>query len=494
MDTLRSATKGGQERGRSLLLSGYARYVFWILLAISFLNYLDRYVLTGAAQTVADDLHFDLVDFGAITSAFIIVYTLGTVPLGLLADRIQRKGVVAACVAIWSVATALTALATNYASLFLSRMVLGIGEAGYFPAGTALLSDYTSRAKRSRVMSMWSIGQFVGILGGYAIGGIVTKGNWRLAFLFTGIPGLALALLAWRLREPRRNQADEEEDVQKITLDGIVQQEFPPAIGPTLGTSSTPIVTPTRTQQRNIFTESISALVQSMSLLRIKTLCILIAMQIFAFFVLGVSTTFLPIYMQQVDTYGMSSSSAGIYAGGVIVLSGIAGTMIGGYMADWLGRRHNGSRVLVCGIGFLLCAPCFACAILLHNRILFTIFFALTAILITVYTGPSTAATQDVVPARFRSSAVAISLLIAHLLGDAFAPLLVGVLATAFDPTHGQHIHIKMAGLELGQALLITCTPALLIAGLIGIFGARFMSADVADAIKADQQDRLTAV
>jgi len=171
----------------------------------------------------------------------------------------------------------------------------------------------------------------------------------------------------------------------------------------------------------------------------------------------------------------------------VIVLAGLAGTVTGGYMADWLNRRHQGARVLVCGIGFLLSAPSFALAVTSHSFLLFSIFFIVTTILLTIYTGPSTAATQDVVPSVLRASAVAISLLIAHLLGDAFAPTIVGVLAKSFDPTHGQHFAQNMGGQDLAQALLFTCTPALIIAGLVGIFGARWMRADVAAAQQADK-------
>src|SRR6266849_7412436 len=192
----------------------YAMFGFWIMFSISFLNYLDRNVLTGAANVIAHELGFGVDGIGYIASAFLIVYTLATVPLGIWADRARRKNVVAICVAVWSVATALTALAGNFITLFLSRMVLGIGEAGYFPAGTALMSDYFSRKKRSRVMSWWSVAQLVGILFGFAIGGSVAgifPGSWRLAFIFTGIPGLLLAFTAFRLREPRRNEADEEE-------------------------------------------------------------------------------------------------------------------------------------------------------------------------------------------------------------------------------------------------------------------------------------------
>jgi MFS transporter, Spinster family, sphingosine-1-phosphate transporter len=443
--------------------------VFWIMFLISFLNYLDRNVLTGAANVVAHELGFGFDGIGYIASAFLVVYTLATVPLGIWADRAKRKNVVAITVAIWSIATAFTALATNFITLFLSRMVLGIGEAGYFPAGTALMSDYFSRTRRSRIMSWWSVGQLVGILVGFVIGGVVAGlfvGSWRLAFLITGIPGLILAFLAWKLREPRRNEADEEEiALYPYTLGDVAEIEEP----------------------HQAMQISPNVLSQFGTLLRVKTLVVLIIMQVFAYFVLGVNTVYLPTFLQQKDIYGLSSSQAGIYAGVIIVLAGLAGTVLGGYMADWLNRRHQGARVLVCGIGFLLGAPSFAVAVSTHSFAVFTVFFVLTALLLTVYTGPSTAATQDVVPSILRASAVAVTLLIAHLLGDAFAPALVGTLATAFDPTHGLHFANYVGGQDLAKALLVTCTPALVIAGLVGITGARWMKADVVAAQEADK-------
>ena len=450
------------------ITTGYARYVFWIMFLISFLNYLDRNVLTGAANVIAKELGFNLDGIGYIASAFLIIYTVGTIPLGIWADRAKRRDVVAISVAFWSVATAATALATNFATLFLSRMVLGIGEAGYFPAGTALMSDYFCREKRSRIMSWWSVAQLVGILVGFVIGGAVAglyPGSWRLAFIFTGIPGLLLALLVWRVREPRRNQADEEDM-------GIYEAHVPGKEGQDTGHS---LSVPT-----NVFA-------QFGALLRIRTLVVLILMQIFAFFVLTVNVVFLPTYMQQKDTFGLTSGQAGLFSGAVVVLAGMAGTVLGGYMADWLNKSHPGSRILVCGIGFLLGAPAFAAAVTFHNLFVFTIFFVLSTLLLTLYTGPSTAATQDVVPSALRASAVAISLLIAHLLGDAFSPTLVGVLATSFDPTHGHHFATSMAGQDLSTALLVTCTPALVIAGLIGLFGARWMKGDIAAADEADR-------
>lgn len=459
-----TAEPGASKRA---LRRSYPMVVFWTMFAISFLNYLDRNVFTGAANTIAHELNFGVDGIGFIASGFLIVYTLCTIPLGLWADRSRRKDVVAACVGVWSVITALTALATNFATLFLSRMLLGVGEAGYFPAGTALMSDYFRRSSRSRVMSWWSVAQLVGILVGFALGGGLAGlfiGSWRLAFLITGLPGLLLAFLAWRLREPRRNEADEEE----IGRMAAPQQE--PARAVPAGRSD--------------------PLTQLRQLLRIKTLVVLIIMQIFAFFVLTSATLFLPTFLQQKDLYALGSLSASLFSGGVIVLAGLVGTVSGGYLADWLNRRHQGSRVLVCGMGFLLSAPVFALALLSRSFLIFGLFFFLTTTLVTFYTGPSTAATQDVAPSSLRASAVALSLLIAHMLGDAFSPSIVGILARAFDPTNGQHFANNLAGHDLSLALLVSCTPALLIAGLVGIFGARWMKADVA---AAQETDRLAA-
>jgi MFS transporter, Spinster family, sphingosine-1-phosphate transporter len=280
---------------------------------------------------------------------------------------------------------------------------------------------------------------------------------------------LLLAFLAWRLREPRRNQADEE----AIELDPHSAVNEVEVID-----SPHAMVVP-----KNVFK-------QFGRLFQIRTLVVLIVMQIFAFFSLGAAVVYLPIYLQQKDTLGLSSGLASILAGGVVVIAGIVGLLLGGYMSDVLNRRHAGARVLVCGIGFLLCAPAFAIAVTVHSIGVFIVSFFITAMLINVYNGPSTAATQDVVPSILRATAVAVSLLLAHLLGDAFAPSLIGILAKAFDPTHGGHFANNLAGGDLSMALLVTCVPTLIIAGLVGIFGARWMKGDIAAAELADKSAR----
>jgi MFS transporter, Spinster family, sphingosine-1-phosphate transporter len=440
--------------------SKYATYVFVVLFIINFLNYMDRYVLIGAANVIARELDFGIDGVGYLSSAFIVLFALSAIPLGVWADRVKRKNVVAICLIIWSMATAFTALARNFLQLLILRMLLGIGEAGYAPASSAMLANYFSRDKRARILSWWSTAVFGGLMIGTIIGGGVAGigfGTWRWAFVFTGIPGLLLAILVWRLREPRRNEADNQAALQ--TPGPIPSEKF---------------------------------MKRLRRLLRIKSLWVATAMQLFAFFVLGAGGTYLPIFLQQNDTFGLSSAAAGAYMGIGTAVVGIVGTLIGGYWADALNRRYPGARVIVSGIGFLIASPCnlisSVIALTSHNFLLFSCFFLISILLVTMYSGPLIAAMQDVVPSYVHALAVAIGTCIAHLLGDAVSPSLVGILARALDPTHGQHFVQKLAGHDLGIVFAYVSPIALAIAGLIGLIGARWVRTDMAAAELAEQQ------
>lgn len=445
------------------------RYVFWLLWGLALLGYLDRFMFSGAANVIAKELGFSLDSIGYITSAFTVIYALTALPVGMWADRSKRTRVVATCIAAWSTITFLTALASNFVTLFLSRMFLGIGEAGYYPAGSALLSDYYSSAKRSRIMSWWGSAQFPGTLGGLALGGILAglfAGGWRLGFLIAGLPGLIMAWLIWRVREPRHNQADEE------------------AADTNFAEQSTSETHPDVSLPKNIRG-------QLKLLLKIRTLIVLIIVQACGFFAIGILAAFIPTYLQQKDAFGMSSGQAGLYTGLIVAVAGFAGVVAGGYVSGALNRRYASAHVLVCGVGFLLAIPSFLVSLMSHSLLLFTIFFLITVFFLTVYAGPFLAATQDVVPAALRASGLALALLVAHLLGDAFSPSLVGFIATIIDPAHAQHFALGMVGADLRTAMLMCGVPALLIAGLVGIIGTRWMKSDIASAQRINAESAI---
>src|SRR2546425_591733 len=131
---------------------GYARYVLGVMVGINFLNYLDRYILPSVATRIQAEFHLTDSQVGLLGSAFLLVYAVSTIPFGIWADRGVRKTVVGIGVTIWSLATLFTGLARSYAQLFIARAVLGIGEASYYPAGTALLGDYFKKEGRGRAV------------------------------------------------------------------------------------------------------------------------------------------------------------------------------------------------------------------------------------------------------------------------------------------------------------------------------------------------------
>ena len=447
----------------------YASYVFWVMFSINFFNYFDRYILPSALGPISTDLNLSAAATGLLPSAFLTVYAIFALPLGYWADRGIRKNVIALGVGIWSIATFLSGFAIGLVTLFLSRAVVGIGEAGYYPAGTSLLSDYYPSAKRAQMLSRWTAGSLIGLAVGFVAGGVIagiSQSSWRLAFFIAGVPGLIFTFLAYRLKEPRRGQAD-----------GWVAGDA--------GAEQAQAAEPEKVPLGRAFKE----------LLSIRTVVVTILIQILGFWVLGAAANWLPIYLHL--KFGVTTGQAGIISGGVLVVAGIAGALLGGWVADLLTRRWASGRVIVGALGFLVSAPLIALALISPSIGLFLPFFVLTGMLLNVYSGPLSAVSQDVVRPELRAMSVAIVLLIGHLLGDATSSFQVGILINhlkglpLFDlSSQGGLDQLDPGGLLTSQAMLITMPALLLLSGLVGLIGSRFVRADL-QAIESKKQERL---
>lgn len=417
---------GGRENAGTV--ARYASTVFWVMFAINLFNYLDRYILPAALSKIQNEFHLSDTQAGALSTAFLLVYSIAALPLSIWADRGVRKNVIAVCVGIWSVATLLSGLAVGFGTLFVSRALVGIGEAGYYPAGTSLLSDYFPRTERARVMSRWGAGSLVGLAIGFSAGGIIAGSlGWRVAFFIAALPGLLFAFLAWRMREPVRGSAD-----------GWMDKAADQPLGMRLGL-----------------------------LLRTRTVVVGILVQIFAFWVLGAAAYWLPVYLQR--SFGFKEGKAGVVSGGVLVVSGILGVLLGAALADALTKRWAGGRVLACGISLLVAAPCLALAVTRSGFGVFLPLFFASGLLLNMYSGPLTAVSQDVVPPESRALVVSVTLLIGHLFGDVTSPLIVGVISD----------HLGGGAHGLSRALVFTCPFMLICAGVVGIIGARVVGHDL---------------
>ena len=421
---------------------GQARFAFTILFIINILNYADRYVLPAILPKIQQDLGLNNTELGLLGSSFLLVYALATLPIGIWADRGIRKNIVALCVGIWSVATMLAGFTRNFIQLFSLRAVLGIGEAGYGPASLSLLGDLFPKGQRGRILSYWSSGTLIGAAIGFTLGGLVAQAfGWRWAFYLVGIPGLIAAFLAWRLSEPERGAFDHDE-AEGVLEAGIPEEEEDvPVVHGSLG---------------NNFRSAVK------HLLKIPTYWTLVAGLVFSFFTIGGTSFWLPTYF--VDTFKLSVARAGAISGAVLVCSGLVGTLLGGWLADAAQRRRPEGRLFVAMLGFLLGAPLVLIALFLHSLPLFLAVFILAGIALNFCTGPLNAVIQDVIRPDLRATAVGLSLLLAHLLGDAAAPTIIGALADR---------------ITLATALIVTAPLFLFLAGLVCLLGLRYVARDM---------------
>ena len=413
---------------------GQARFGFTILFIINVLNYADRYVLPAVLPKIQADMGLTLTQAGLLGSSFLFVYALATLPLGVWADRSIRKNIVALCVGIWSVATILAGFTRNFLQLFSVRSVLGIGEAGYAPASLSLLGDFFPKEKRARILSYWSAGTLLGTAIGLALGGLVADFfGWRYAFFIVGIPGLISAFLAWRMIEPRRgafeNAEESEHDADSVQTHGSIGKDFQ----------------------------------GSMKKLRhISTYWTLVAALVFSFFTIGGTSYWLPTYI--VGSFHLSVGLGGLITAAVLVGSGLIGTVAGGWLADFVQRRRPEGRLLVAACGFLVGAPLVLISLFIHSLPLFISVFILAAISLSFCTGPLNAVIQDVITPALRATAIGLALLLAHLLGDAAAPFVIGAIAN---------------NTSLVFALTATAPTFLFLAGLACLIGLRTVARDM---------------
>jgi MFS transporter, Spinster family, sphingosine-1-phosphate transporter len=411
-----------------------AGFAFTVLFIVNVLNYADRYVLSAILPSIKRE--FNMSDFqgGLLISSFLIVYAVATLPLGVWADRGVRKNIVALCVGVWSLATSLAGFAQNLLQLFSMRAILGVGEAGYAPASLSLLGDFFSRSRRARILSYWSIGTLIGAAIGVALGGRVADTlGWRWAFYIVGIPGLIAAFLAWRITEPARGAFDNEADATDAPTPalehGSIGKDF-------WGTVS--------------------------KLIRIPTYWVLVGALVFSFFTIGGTSFWLTTYLTR--DFGLSLTAAGSISGIVLVCSGLVGTVLGGWLADLVQRRHPEGRLFVSMLGFLIGAPLVLLAFFIHTLPLFIAVFVVAAISLNFCTGPLNAVIQDIIHPGMRATAIGLALLLAHLLGDAAAPTFIGLIS---DQT------------SLRTALIVTAPVFLFVAGLVCLIGLRTVARDM---------------
>ena len=354
---------------------------------MNLLNYIDRYVPSAVKPLFQKELGFSDAQTAYPLTAFVIVYMLTSPVFGALADRMSRKVLIAVGVALWSLATAAGALAAGIVSFILARAMVGIGEAAYATIAPSLISDFYPPERRNRILTFFYVAIPVGSAMGFILGGLTGNAfGWRAAFLICGLPGLLAAGLALMIREPARGALD-------------------------------PVPAP-----------AVPAWPDALRILRASApYVVAVAGYIAATFASGAVADWYPTFL--VRQRGWELAQATGVTGLAAVVGGLGGTLTGGLLADWLKPRVRSPYFALCCLSMIPATACMVMVLAVKQSALILAFIVLGQFFFWFYNGPINAIIVNAVPAAMRARAVATSILMIHLLGDAISPTIVGMIS-----------------------------------------------------------------
>ncbi len=398
------------------------RYVILALLTLlNLLNYVDRYVPSGALEYIGDDLVLNNFEKGIIQFAFLIPYTLIAPITGLFGDRVARRKLIGYSGILWSIATALAFFAPGYRTLLATRTLVGVGEAVFGILAPTVIIDLFEHERRSRMISIFYLSIPVGGALGYMAGGeIGALLSWRHAFLLVGLPGLVIAVVCFWIREPERGEQDEGVDPEGVLLKGDIH------------------------------------LSDLTGLLKNHAYLILIAGLTCATWVQGGLSWWIPAYFSQAESLTLTMQESSRWFGMVTVTGGMVAIPLGGFLSDMLVKRTEMSPALVGGAGLLLgCVPAYlALTVLVEPYCWIFSFLAIVGLFLN--TGPINTAILEVVPIHRRAAAIAVSIFVIHMFGDVLSPPMIGWIADTFTMTTG----------------MLLAIPYMLAGAMLWLFGA----------------------
>jgi MFS transporter, Spinster family, sphingosine-1-phosphate transporter len=407
---------GASVTGKSGLTRRAAGYGLALMTLLNFVNYIDRYVLPAVGPRVKDALQLTDTQFGFLGSAFLFAYMILSPVFGRMGDRGSRTRLMALGVGIWSLATAAGGLARNFWQMLGARSAVGVGEASYAAISPALISDYYPPERRGRVFAIFYLAIPVGSAVGYLLGGLLEHlFGWRAAFFAVGLPGVLLALLTLSAPDPPRGINDPPEE------------------------HAAPVGT---------YWETLGVLARN------RPYVIAVAGYALYTFAVGGMSFWMPSYLHR--ERGLALGSADSLIGVVTVLAGIGGTFLGGYLADKLAPHVRQAYLYVSGLSMLAAIPAaWAAFTAVSPAGYITALFA-AEFVVFFSTGPINVVLVSVVSVGIRATAMAVSIFVIHLFGDAAAPWLLGALSD-----------------RLGLATAVLVVPlAVALSGVVWTYGA----------------------
>ena len=408
----------------------YTNYLFSLLFLLYMFDYIDRMVVSALLPYIKAEFGTSDARLGMLMSAVYLSIVILTFPVSLIIDRWSRRRTIGVMAALWSLATAAAVLTKSFGALVTTRTFIGIGEAGYAPGGSAMISGLYPIEKRSWMMGLWNaaipLGSAIGVAGG---GFIAAQWGWRSAFGIVAIPGLIIAILFFISRDYK---------TVKLIRNGIPKIK---------GAKIEKIKMTTRDMVRE-FAEKPSLLLTYFGMMAVV-------------FTTTSLLFWLPSYFSR--EYGIPLQQSSTKASLVMLLA-LVGAPLGGYLVDRWRRKKLNARLVFPGITSVVAALFCLLAFVVFKDGAQYISLLLFGVTVTMFIPAAGAVTQDLVHPGLRATSYAIAVVIQNSLGAILGPIVIGAISDATD---------------LSTALAILPVFVLL-AGVLFLIGSLYYKKDIA--------------
>lgn len=371
----------------------YANYVLGVLVLVNLFNFVDRQIVSVLLTQIQAEFGASDEAMGILTGlAFMLVHATLGLPIARWADRGSRKTILALGVAVWSAMTALSGAARSFPVLLGMRMGVGIGEAAGTPPAHSILSDYFPPERRATALAWYAMGLHAGVAFGFlAAGWLGHYYGWRATFVIVGLPGLVLALLlAFTVREPPRATT-----VASHPLGEVLR-----------------FMLGSRAYVFLLFAGSLHAMA--------------------GYSMAHWAPTFL------IRVHGFSLAEVGSWLGGLALVAGGAGALLGGRLADRLGRGDVRWYAWIAAAAAFIALPSGVGFLLIGSPLLALACYTPQILATGLYNGPLYAMNQMLAKPRMRAMAVAIHLFVVSILGGGLGPWLVGRWSDTLRASEGE--------------------------------------------------------
>jgi MFS family permease len=493
-------------------LRTYSFYALGLLAVTNLLSFINRNVIFALFDPIKVELSITDAQLGWLASAYVLVFSLAALPFGIISDLRSRRVVITIGIMLWSGFTLASGFAVSFGQLLICRALVGMGAAGFSAAAQSLTADYFPLRGRAVAMGILAAGITLGGVGGIWLGGrLEAVYGWRTAMIAVSLPGFVLAMLTARLRDPTRGSmtlplGSALKELQ-VGITSLLRSFLPLLLSLAVGSGLAVYFDRTYEADSQVDVAAFGAAVALGLALNIRlwakrfargpagepstlvrvfgeravSLAIVLRTPTLVYvFVGGALISFgmnglvgwAPTFVSR--ELNLSVAQAVTLLGSWGLVAGIAGSLVGGVVADWLRRYTMTGRVVTVCLGLLIGGPLAIWLLTLRDLTIFVPVFFVSFFFLSWFNGPIVAVIFDVVPPQISATVAGAYLLFIHLAGDTVAFPLVGALSDRFG---------------LHRAVLLL--PAVAVLGGLVVLGAiRTVGRDMARAVEEVRDQR----